>query len=378
METRDPQYQEKVRRLFTSAAFMRDLGVEVESIEPGACSTILRVLPRHLQQDGFVHAGVQAAMADHTAGGAAGTLVRAEETVLTIEYKVNLLRPARGQLLRCHAKVLRPGSVITVVEAEVTALGSGDERTLTAKSMVTLAVVPRAAASEALHEETSTKDGYDRWSAIYDEEENPLLVLEEPEVDRLLGDVRGLEVADIGCGTGRHAIRLAQKGARVTGIDFSEGMLAKARAKAAALASPPTFVVHDVGQPFPLADHRFDRVLCALVLDHISDLAPFFAELARITKPGGQIVATVMHPAMMLRGVEARFRDPGTNKEVRPKSYANQLTSYFNAAAKTGLRIEHFGEHAVDAAYAARSPRAAKYIDWPMLATMVLSAPRKA
>ncbi|MCI0366584.1 MAG: hypothetical protein L0219_22195, partial [Phycisphaerales bacterium] len=57
-----------------------------------------------------------------------------------------------------------------------------------------------------------TAEGYDRWARIYDEEENPLVQLEEPLVDQLMGDVRGLRVADIGCGTGRHAVRLAARG----------------------------------------------------------------------------------------------------------------------------------------------------------------------
>ena len=76
-----------------------------------------------------------------------------------------------------------------------------------------------------------TQEGYDRWSEIYDDEDNSLVLLEEPHVDRLLNDVHGLSVLDVGCGTGRHAIRLALRGARVTAIDFSAGMLRKARQK---------------------------------------------------------------------------------------------------------------------------------------------------
>ena len=60
-----------------------------------------------------------------------------------------------------------------------------------------------------------TKDGYDRWAEIYDEEANPLVMIEEPEVAAALGDVTGLAILDVGCGTGRHAVRLARSGARV-------------------------------------------------------------------------------------------------------------------------------------------------------------------
>jgi 2-polyprenyl-3-methyl-5-hydroxy-6-metoxy-1,4-benzoquinol methylase len=74
-----------------------------------------------------------------------------------------------------------------------------------------------------------TRDGYDPWAACYDTDDNPLVALEEPRVDELLGEVCGLTVLDIGCGTGRHAIRLAARGAIVHALDFSPAMLERAR-----------------------------------------------------------------------------------------------------------------------------------------------------
>jgi uncharacterized protein (TIGR00369 family) len=99
-------------------------------------------MPKHFQQDTFIHAGVQATMADHTAGAAAGSLVKESEIVLTVEFKINLLRPAVGESLRCIAKVLRTGKTLIVAESEVYATKAGDEK-LCAKAMVTLAVVSR-------------------------------------------------------------------------------------------------------------------------------------------------------------------------------------------------------------------------------------------
>ena len=106
----------------------------------------------------------------------------------------------------------------------------------------------------------------------------------------------GLTVADIGCGTGRHALRLAAAGARVTAVDFSEAMLQRARAKPGAEAI--TFVRHDLAKPFPLASAAFDRVFCCLVLDHIAELDKFFLELRRLCRPKGCVIISVMHPAM--------------------------------------------------------------------------------
>lgn len=214
-------------------------------------------------------------------------------------------------------------------------------------------------------EHLSTREGYDRWAAVYDTDGNPLIAMEEPEVDRLVGDITGRTVLDVGCGTGRHALRFAAAGADVTAIDFSEEMLRKAQAKPEAVGVQ--FVVHDLAEPLPFPTASFDRVVCGLVVDHIADLAGLFAELRRVCAAGGRVIVSVMHPAMMLRGTQARFHDPDTGKEVRPASVANQISDYVAATVAAGLRIEHISEHAVDADLAERFPRAEKYMDWPML-----------
>ena len=150
-----------------------------------------------------------------------------------------------------------------------------------------------------------TREGYDRWAEIYDVDDNPLVALEEPWMDRLVGDVRGLTVADIGCGTGRHALRLAAAGANVQALDFSEAMLQRSKEKTG--ASQIVFHVHDLAKPLPFPDATFDRVVCGLVIDHISDLDGLFREMHRVCRSAGFVVISVMHPAMMLRGVQARF-----------------------------------------------------------------------
>jgi len=215
-----------------------------------------------------------------------------------------------------------------------------------------------------------TREGYDRWAAYYDADPNPLVAIEEPLVEALLGDVRGLAVADVGCGTGRHALRLARAGAAVAGVDFSESMLAQARARAADL--PVSFRAHDLTDPLPWSDHAFDRVVCGLVLDHIAGQEPLFREMRRVCRPQGWIVVSVMHPAMMLRGVQARFRDPDTGREIRPASCPHRLSDYVLAAARAGLSFNHLSEHAVDDALAARHDRAARYLGWPILFLMQL------
>jgi malonyl-CoA O-methyltransferase len=215
-----------------------------------------------------------------------------------------------------------------------------------------------------------TQAGYDRWAEFYDEEDNPLVLLEERQIAPLVGDVAGLAVADIGCGTGRHALRWAAAGARVTAVDFSEAMLQRARTKPGAGAV--TFVHHDLAAPFPLESAAFDRVCCCLVLDHIAELGSFFRELRRLCRPTGRVIISVMHPAMSLKGVQARFIDPASGRRISPASHAHQTSDYLMAAVRAGLSLEYVGEHAADATLAAQSPRAGKYLGWPMLLLLKL------
>jgi len=214
----------------------------------------------------------------------------------------------------------------------------------------------------------STREGYDRWAEIYDGDDNPLVHVEEPVVRALVGDVRGLRVLDAGCGTGRHAVPLSRAGASVTALDFSAGMLAAARRKPGSDAI--RFVQHDVTVPLPVADGSFDRVLSCLVADHVHDLVSFWRELGRVCAPGGFVLMTTVHPAMMLRGVQARFIDPITGRETRPASAAHSISDYVMSALEAGLRIGHIAEHAVDDALASRSARSKKYVGWPICFVM--------
>jgi uncharacterized protein (TIGR00369 family) len=122
--------------------FIAHCGFFAIRVEPGAFESELAVEDRLRQQDGFIHAGVMATMADHTAGYAAFTTVDPGFQILTVEFKINFLKPAFGRKLRCLARVIRGGSRIIVAESEVTDLREAEQQPeAVARAMVTLMAV---------------------------------------------------------------------------------------------------------------------------------------------------------------------------------------------------------------------------------------------
>lgn len=216
----------------------------------------------------------------------------------------------------------------------------------------------------------SIREGYDRWASVYDHDLNPLVGLEEPVVHRALGDVAGKAVLELGCGTGRHTAWLARNGANVTALDFSEGMLAEARRKV-----PPgavSFLSYDLHDPLPFPDGTFDVMVSGLVLEHLRELGGFFGEARRAIRNGGRAVVSAMHPAMFLRGSQARFTDPESGTVVQPGSFPHQIGDFVMAALRAGFDVRAITECAPDAEFASRYPRAEKYIGWPMLVVLEL------
>ena len=125
-----------------SRGFIKYCQFRAEIIRKGYFQSRVRIQEHHRQQDGFIHAGVMATMADHTAGYSAFTIVDEKFQVLTIEFKVNFLRPAYGAALVCRSKVIREGSQIIIAESEVFDI-RGEQEAMAAKAMVTLMVVDR-------------------------------------------------------------------------------------------------------------------------------------------------------------------------------------------------------------------------------------------
>ncbi|WP_225782581.1 PaaI family thioesterase [Xenophilus sp. Marseille-Q4582] len=140
MTATDPALHARVARIFEGAPFVTDMGLELVGVGMGWCETALPLGARHLQHGGVAHAGVISTLADHTAGAAAQTVCPPGQTVVTAEFKINLLRPGQGERLECRAVVLKPGRNLHVVEAEVYGQ-RGEARVLVAKFNATMAVI---------------------------------------------------------------------------------------------------------------------------------------------------------------------------------------------------------------------------------------------
>lgn len=119
-EPRDPQFAERVRAGFLRQGFMKTLGAELVRVAPGEVDIDLPFSPGLTQQGGSVHAGAVTAVVDSACGFAALTLTPPGTDVVSVEFKINLLAPAVGPLLRARARVLRAGRTLIVCTGEVT------------------------------------------------------------------------------------------------------------------------------------------------------------------------------------------------------------------------------------------------------------------
>lgn len=127
-EPEDEGFEQRVREGFESQTFMKTIGAELAEVRAGYCEIHVPFREDLCQHDGYLHAGVTSTIADNAAGYAAYTLMPADSRVLSVEFKMNLLRPAVGERLIARATVIKPGRNISVVQSEVSAVRNGEEK----------------------------------------------------------------------------------------------------------------------------------------------------------------------------------------------------------------------------------------------------------
>jgi uncharacterized protein (TIGR00369 family) len=137
----DPEYATRVRISLGEQRAMSTIGASLGSVEPGAVDVILPFRDDLTQQDGFLHAGIVAAVADSACGYAANTLMPATARVLSIEFKLNLLAPAVGERFEARGRVIRAGRTVTVCQADVLAITGKSEKLIATMTGTMMSIV---------------------------------------------------------------------------------------------------------------------------------------------------------------------------------------------------------------------------------------------
>lgn len=181
----------------------------------------------------------------------------------------------------------------------------------------------------------SPAEGYRRWASVYDKEPNALLALERRVMWSYIKALGPTTVVDVACGTGYWLLQLQQRGTLAFGVDACEPMLREAQKKALFRGDIAVSDVHTL--PFRAAVANL--VICSMALGYFHDLRQVFREFARVSKSGGGIVVSDLHPDATAAGWTRSFRIGEQRYEV--DHYCHSLQNIRYAAALAGLRAIH-------------------------------------
>ena len=191
-------------------------------------------------------------------------------------------------------------------------------------------------------DKTEIATAYDRWAKTYDTDLNRTRELAAAVLRQSNLRLAGRDVIEIGCGTGHNTEWLAERASSVLAMDFSEGMLRQAKARVR--SAHVRFVQHDIRSAWPTADASADLVIAMLVLEHIEQVEPIFAEAVRALGSGGELFVCELHPMRQMSGRQAEFTSPETGECERISAFLHDVSEYVNAGLRSGLELMHMGE----------------------------------
>ena len=187
----------------------------------------------------------------------------------------------------------------------------------------------------------SIQSAYNEWSETYDVDENLTRDLDQEVTKESLGNFHFASILELGCGTGKNTVFLAQIGAQVHALDFSEGMIEKAREKVT--AENVKFSVADLTQKWPCEDTSYDLIVCNLVLEHIENLIFIFSEAVRVLEQRGRFLINELHPFRQYEGKKARF---GTGEDVTEvPAFVHHISDFVNFASNSKLTLITLNEY---------------------------------
>ena len=183
--------------------------------------------------------------------------------------------------------------------------------------------------------EQDVQSAYNAWAESYDAQENKTRDLDKEATKNVLSTIINSSslVLEFGCGTGKNTAWLAESAAEITGVDFSEQMLNKARKKIS--SSNINFNQADITKCWPFADQSFSVITCNLILEHVENLDFIFSEAQRTLKSGGYFFISELHPVKQYMGSKARFELD--DQFVSPECYTHHTSDYFSSATKFGF-----------------------------------------
>jgi ubiquinone/menaquinone biosynthesis C-methylase UbiE len=179
------------------------------------------------------------------------------------------------------------------------------------------------------------QQAYTDWSETYDQDRNLTRDLDTVVTRETLANLRSNSILELGCGTGKNTGLLAQIGEHVSAMDFSAGMIEKARQRLS--FDNVTFIVADISQPWRFEDQSFDLVVCNLVLEHISDLSFVFAQAFRVLRAGGQFFVSELHPFRQYQGTQANFQRNQEKTEI--PAFVHHISEFIDAAEANELEL---------------------------------------
>ena len=182
---------------------------------------------------------------------------------------------------------------------------------------------------------------YNEWSDSYDADKNLTRDLDQQVTREALANLNFNSILEIGCGTGKNTAFLAQIGTSVHALDFSQGMIEKAKEKV--LAKNVRFSMADITDRWTFEDRSFDLIVCNLVLEHIEDLSFIFSETARVLQSKGRFFISELHPFKQYEGKKARFYKSEETIEV--DAFAHHISDFLEAATSNGLTLIKLNEY---------------------------------
>ena len=185
------------------------------------------------------------------------------------------------------------------------------------------------------------QNAYNQWADVYDTDNNLTRDLDSTVTKNLLANQQFDSILELGCGTGKNTVFLAQIGERVHALDFSEGMIQKAKEKVK--AGNVRFEMADLTKRWPCEDNAYDLITCNLVLEHIQDLSQIFYEAARTLRTNGLFLVNELHPFRQYEGSKARF-DSG-NETIHVDAFVHHISHFVHAAEGNGLKLDKFNEY---------------------------------